>query len=285
MSRPNFTIFAQHYISVLLSDFGDIYLNEPIPRNPNLRVFKHPSRFNWGTEYLAAITAGNNRIMVSPEVIGEAELVDILFEPNTEKSRASLGLLGTLVSVPCIIETLRWTPNEWDLRTCMLHWLTWKSEADGSIIPVNESSIATNGQNDECFDEVDKTLLIITPSITPQMLQGLTARASAISGDERQGCIAIPGVYELPSAFCTTIVATSELPQDISTLWLRILGRGSTQRQAILELFALDENYPHRTVVLNQLRQWYRFLSSGKLGKESARLMTLLAMIDGTSKE
>jgi hypothetical protein len=276
MSRPNFTIFAQHYLSVLLSDFGDIYLNEPIPRNPNLRVFKHPSRFNWGTEYLAAITAGNKRIMVSPEVIGEAELVDVLFEPNTEKSRASLGLLGTLVSLPCMIETLRWAPNEWDLRTCLRHWLTWKSEADGSIIPVNESSIATNGQNDECFDEVDRTLLIITPSITSQMLQGLTARASAM---------AIPGVYKLPSAFCTTIVATSELPQNISTLWLRILGRGSTQRQAILELFALDENYPHRTVVLHQLQQWYRFLSSGKLGKESAQLMTLLAMIDGTSKK
>ncbi|PAX49868.1 hypothetical protein [Brunnivagina elsteri] len=108
------------------------------------------------------------------------------------------------------------------------------------------------------------------------MLQGLTARASAVD---------IPGVYELPSAFCTTIIATNELPQDRSTLWLRILGRGSTQRQAILELFALDDNYLHRTVILHQLRQWYRFLLSGKLGKESARLMTLLAMIDGTSKE
>jgi hypothetical protein len=54
---------------------------------PSLRIFKLPSRFNWGTEYLKEITHGDNRVMISPEVIGEAELVDILFEPNSQKSR------------------------------------------------------------------------------------------------------------------------------------------------------------------------------------------------------
>ena len=87
MSRPAFSIFAQQYLSVLLNDFGTVYLNEPIPRDANLRIFKLPSRFNWGTEYLKEITHGDNRVMISPEVIGEAELVDILFEPNSQKSR------------------------------------------------------------------------------------------------------------------------------------------------------------------------------------------------------
>ncbi|MEO1433841.1 MAG: hypothetical protein AAFV71_33240 [Cyanobacteria bacterium J06633_8] len=87
MSHPAFSIFAQQYFSVLLNDFGTVYLNEPIPRDANLRVFKLPSRFNLGTEYLKEITSGNNQVMISPEVIGEAELVDILFEPHLEKSR------------------------------------------------------------------------------------------------------------------------------------------------------------------------------------------------------
>jgi hypothetical protein len=283
MLRPAFAIFAQQYLSTLLGNFGMVYLNEPIPRNPKLRIFKHPSRFNWGTEYLKAVTANNNRVMISPEVIGEAELVDVLFEPNMEKSRASLGLLGKLVSVPCIIEIQRWAPNDWDLRTYLRHWLTWKAENNGSIIAVDETPVDTDEQSntsqelrDEQVENVDKTMLIIVPSIAPQYLQGFAGQASGIN---------IPGVYELPPVFCTTIIATNELPQDASTLWLRILGRGRTQREAITELFALDANYQHRTATLQQLQQWYRFLSSGKLGKESARLMATLAMIDGLSEE
>ena len=269
MLRPTFAIFAQQYLSVLLSDFGTVYLNEPIPRNPNLRIYKHPSRVNWGTEYLAAITAGNERVMISPEVIGEAELVDVLFEPNAEKPKTSLGLLEKFLSVPCIIETLRWSPDEWDLRTCMRHWLTWKAEANNSIIPVAESSTNTDKQKDDSLEDDDKTLLIILPSIARQYLQGFAAKPSAIN---------IPGVYEFPPVFCTTVVVTSELPQDASTLWLRILGRGPTQRTAITELLAKQKDYPHRTAILQQLQQWYQLLSSGQLGKESIQLMTTLAM-------
>jgi hypothetical protein len=269
MSRPAFATFAQQYLSALLSDFGTVYLNEPIPRNPNLRIYKHPSRLNWGTEYLAAITADDQRIMVSPEVIGEAELVDVLFEPNAEKPRTSLGLLGKFVSVPCIIDALRWSPDEWDLRTCMRHWLTWKAEASSSIIPVAESPTNTDKKRDSQEDG-DKNLLIIVPSIAHQYLQGFAAKPSVIN---------IPGVYEFPPAFRTTIVVTSELPQNPSTLWLRILGRGPTQRTAIMELLAEQKNYPHRTAILQQLQQWYLLLSSGQLGKESIQLMATLAMV------
>ncbi len=272
MFRPAFAIFAQQYLCNLLSDYGNVYLNEPIPRDPKLRIYKHPSRFNWGTEYLTALTAGNSQVMVSPEVVGEAELVDVLFEPKVEKSRTSLGLLGELVSVPCIIEILRWAPNEWDLQTCMRHWLTWKVETDGCIIPVDENPVYTNEEENYQQELVDKILLIIIPSIAPQYLKGFAAQRSVIN---------IPGVYELAPAFCTTIVVTSELPQDASTLWLRVLGRGRTQRAAIMELIALDVNDPHRTVVRQQLRQWYQLLLQGHMGKECKRLMQTLAIVDG----
>jgi hypothetical protein len=288
MFRPAFAIFAQQYLSVLLGDFGTVYLNEPIPRNPNLRVYKHPSRSNWGTEFLSAVTAGNNRVMVSPEVIGEASLVDVLFEPDTEKSRTSLGLLGELASYPCIVEILRWAPDEWELQTCLHHWLTWRAEGSGSIIPIDEY-LDPEEEEDEYEEEdeeesdtsqeslrdrfnIDKTLLIIVPSIAPQQIEGFAAQPFIFN---------IPGIYELPPAFCTTIVVTSELPQDISTLWLRLLGRGRTQRDAILELLALDINYPHRAATVQQLQQWYRLLSQGQMGKESKQLMETLAIVDG----
>lgn len=47
--------------------------------------------------------------------------------------------------------------------------------------------------------------------------------------------------------FRAAIVAVNELPVTEETLWLRILGRGETQRTAIDELLALPES--------NQLRQ------------------------------
>jgi hypothetical protein len=121
MSRPAFAHFAQQYFSALLNDFGTVHQNEPIPRDPKLRVYKFPSRSNFGSTLLSGMTAGNDRVMINPEVVGEANLVDVLFEPNLEKSRASLGLLGELLFVPVIIETLRWTPDDWAHQTCISH--------------------------------------------------------------------------------------------------------------------------------------------------------------------
>ncbi|MFM6005810.1 MAG: hypothetical protein ACKPB7_21525, partial [Sphaerospermopsis kisseleviana] len=106
------------------------------------------------------------------------------------------------------------------------HFLTWTSEADGRIIPVNETLKDTDQEKSK--EEDNKTQLIIVPSIFPDHLRGFGIKPSAIN---------IAGVYNLPAIFSTTIVVTSELPIDVSTLWLRILGRGKTQRQAIMELF------------------------------------------------
>lgn len=108
---PNQLITSQ-YLSVLLNDFGTVYLNEPIPRVPSLKIFKLPSRFNWGTEYLKEITQGKNQVMVSPEVIGEAELVDILFEPNSQKSRTYERIMRTFTYIFITVKSFRgFTPR------------------------------------------------------------------------------------------------------------------------------------------------------------------------------
>ncbi len=206
-------------------------------------------------------------------------MVDVLFEPNPEKSRTSLGLLGKLISSACIIEIFRWASNTWDLKTSLRHWLTWKAESDGSIIPINENSTDTDSDNsnreqdsqsDDPEDE-NQNLLIIVPSIAPQHLKGFGAKPS----------VNIPGVYQFPSAFCTTVIVTRKLPQNRNTLWLRILGREATQRDAIMELNTLDVNHPHCAVVRQQLQKWYQLLSQGSMVKECIRLMETLAMING----
>lgn len=277
MSRPAFAIFAQQYFSALLSDFGTVYLNEPVPRDPNLRVYKIPSRSNWGTEILSALTAGSDRVFVSPEVISEAELVDVLFEPDNRKSRSELGVLGELLFAPCIIAPLRWLPTASEMRTYTRLWLKWQMESDRSIIPVNQTSVNKKNKRKE-EDEaeaMDKSLLFIVPLIASQQLNDWRANPSNRN---------IPGIYELGSAFCTTIVAIAELPSTPDTLWLRLLGRGLTQRSAIVELMHLESDRPLRTVVLQQLKQWEQLLLNGRMGKESQHLMQVLSQIDLSNK-
>jgi hypothetical protein len=266
MSRPSFMIFAQNYLFALLSNYGNVFLNEPIPRDPKLRVYKHPSRFGWERTYIETLFTNNPHILVSPEVVAEAKLVDVLFEPDINQSRTSLGLLGEFTATPCIIQPLRWTPDAWEIRTCISHFLAWTSESSGGIIPVNET--LKNTDQEELEEEDNKSQLIIVPSIFPGHFQGFGIQPSHI-----------PGVYNLPPIFCTTIVVTSELPIDVSTLWLRILGRGKTQRQVIIELFNSDIDDPLYTLARQQLQQWYQFLLQGDMGKESQLLMQTLASL------
>lgn len=61
----------------------------------------------------------------------------------------------------------------------------------------------------------------------------------------------MPGVYFLGDALRTAIVAIHQLPQTPETLWLRILGRGSVQSQAIVvELSRLPLNHPYKQAAL-----------------------------------
>jgi hypothetical protein len=186
------------------------------------------------------------------------------------------------VFAPAIIETLRWTPDDWTYHTCLSHWLSWKCEAHGGIIPIDTTPVYEEEEDDDDYDydnppeeeeeyepePVDKILLILMPAITPEYLEYCGFKPSAHN---------IPGVYSSAPAFCTTIVATNQLPQDESTLLLRLLGRGPTQRAAIAELLKRDANHPHCNTAIAQLHQWHQLLSTGQMGRESQRLMKLLA--------
>lgn len=52
---------------------------------------------------------------------------------------------------------------------------------------------------------------------------------------------------------CTAIVALHQLPRIPETLWLRIIGRGNVQKQAIDELEALPPTNPLRKAALELL--------------------------------
>jgi predicted transposase/invertase (TIGR01784 family) len=51
-----------------------------------------------------------------------------------------------------------------------------------------------------------------------------------------------------------------QLPVNIDTLWLRLMGRGKVQARAVQEVLALPEDYPYRLETLRHLTQLRLYL-------------------------
>jgi len=63
----------------------------------------------------------------------------------------------------------------------------------------------------------------------------------------------LEGFYTLGSSLSTQIIVLHQLSRTAETLWLRVLGRGRVQKEAIDELEALSENNPFRQRALELL--------------------------------
>ena len=95
-------------------------------------------------------------------------------------------------------------------------------------------------------------LWILTPTFSSRMITGLGA--TEIVEDW------VKGVYFLPNILKTAIVVIHQLPENEDTLWLRVLGKGGTQKRAVEELTELPENNPFRENLLEILADWRKNL-------------------------
>ena len=69
-----------------------------------------------------------------------------------------------------------------------------------------------------------------------------------------------------------------QLPKTTDTLWLRLLGRGNVQKQAIQEFTRLSEAYPLRDSIGDILSSWRTTLEErGSLNKEEGELLMNLS--------
>jgi predicted transposase/invertase (TIGR01784 family) len=90
-------------------------------------------------------------------------------------------------------------------------------------------------------------LWILSPSASITVLEGFGAK---LDPDWPEG------VYFLPSLYRTAIIAINQLPVTPETLWLRLLGRGKTQNQAVRELLEFPQGNAFRENVLELLISW-----------------------------
>jgi hypothetical protein len=110
-------------------------------------------------------------------------------------------------------------------------------------------------------------LWILTSSVSENLLNGFGA-----SSKEDWG----PSVYFLPSSSKAAIVAINQLPRNEETLFLRRLGKGQTQKQAVDEVIAIYAREPKRIAILRLLSNWKISIEiTGQVEAEEELMMAL----------
>jgi len=225
---------------------------------------------NFPSYYLEELLKSYGEVRAAKEIAGKVRQIDVWFSPDPQQSSdltTLLGLLGTLAQHPAIFEPFRNAASVEEICNCVLKSLEVRGilqrEAKRNKIPLEISIIPK--------------LWILTPTASPKNLLGFGAEPKEPW---------LSGVYFLPSNFCAAIVVIHQLPRIPETLWLRILGRGRVQRQAVDELEALPTEHPFKQATLELLYNLQRNLVvNQELEKDDRELIMRLAPLYQQEKE
>lgn len=214
-------------------------------------------------QYLEELLAPLGQVETSRDVSSEVRQVDIWFVPAASPSTEPqlLGLLGQMASSACVFEPFRNQPSPVEVRNCLLKLYSLHGELLRKA----------RRENDSVSEAELPILWILSPTCSTNLLNGFGAKLDD-SGSW------VEGVYFLPEYQKTALVAINQLPITEATLWLRILGRGETQRQAAREIEALPNNHPFRRNILEIVGRWYVNLqTSQNLDEEDREVLMNLS--------
>jgi hypothetical protein len=175
------------------------------------------------------------------EISPDAQHADLRHEPDParEAERARLGLLGRLASVPCLVEIYSHPPDKDEVLACASKLIAFRQRR---LRAFRRARARSRGRSKETF--VEPFLWIISAGRPSAVLSELAAT-------EATGWPA--GVYFAPPLFLMAIVVASELPQERSTLLVRLMAAGPLLARAIEELAALPARAHERVVATQTL--------------------------------
>ncbi len=212
-------------------------------------------------DYLKELLQPLGKVESSRKVPAEIREIDVYFAPSPQAGADTiqLGLLAKLANQPALFEPFRNAVKISEIRSCMnkLFYL---------IADIERQNKRDNNSTSE--EELPK-LWILSPTASESILDGFQT-----SLDEQNWCA---GVYFLGKHLKTAIIAIHQLPQTPETLWLRLLGKGGTQRRAIKELETLPPDNPLRSKAIDLLLSLKKTLEINQNPDEDDRelLMTL----------
>jgi hypothetical protein len=210
-------------------------------------------------QYLEEFLSPYGTVEISREVLGEPLFVDVFFMPAAPATSIAqdLGLLGRIAQTPCLIEPFRNSPTLAEVRNCLQ-----------KLFHVHGDMNRRAKQEKKSLSEPGlPTLWILVTSASKTLL----SRANVIEDKSWP-----TGVYFISELVKTAIVSINQIPNTEDTLWLRILGRGETQQQALTEVLSFNQTDPRRLSILKLLATWKINLElSGELEQERELTMVL----------
>jgi hypothetical protein len=195
-------------------------------------------------EYLEELLTPLGTIRKSKKVKSEVQEIDVWFEPfsSPPPTELPLGLLGKMAATSCLFEPFRNPPTEVEIRSC----LSKLYAVHGEILRKAKRSNKTLTVAELPF------LWILTPTFSARMIEDFGTHS-----DESNW---LTGVYFLAKSLKAGIIVIHQLPVIDDTLWLRVLGKGGTQKRAVEELVELPERNPFRENLLEILANWRKNL-------------------------
>jgi hypothetical protein len=178
-------------------------------------------------------------VRINFEIPGEPKFVDIWFIPSNRPTGdlSELGILASMAQNPCLIEPFRKQPTDKEIRSCLykLYHL--------------EAEIQRDAKRDEdvISEEELPRLWILATSCSDEILNDIPLHRDEAWPD---------GIYFSGKILLARIVAIDRLPRTPETLWLRILGKGLIQKQAVDEVMALPKGNNKRSAILKLLYTW-----------------------------
>jgi len=187
-----------------------------------------PSAFDQSSKaILEASLAEGGYLHRETEVSPDAQRIDVWYVPEPSRPRPTPPghLLERMARGPCTFEPFSSTPGDDHVLACIrkqLNFLHIQSKAEAGLHPLPHQ-------------------WLLSPGRPKNALRGI--RAFSRRGWPR-------GVYDVAPLLRTSIVVISELPEETSTLAVRLMGRGQTFRRAAKELRSLPEDAFERRMLL-----------------------------------
>ncbi|MFB2880408.1 hypothetical protein [Floridanema aerugineum] len=222
-------------------------------------------------DYLEKLLTPYGVVQAPRRVAGEVREIDVWFAPSEQQNSPpeDLGLLGRLATTISIFEPYRNAASDEEIGDCLL-----------KILEVRGELRREANRNNTRLQESDLPKLWI---ITPTASNNLLSQFGAIPNQNW-----VTGIYFMPSYFRSAIIAVHQLPLTTDTLWLRILGKGNVQKQAIDDLEKLPVNNPYRAAALELLYNLQRNLQANQVqvqDEEDQELIMRLAPLYQQDRE
>ncbi|MBW4497636.1 MAG: hypothetical protein KME26_32165 [Oscillatoria princeps RMCB-10] len=195
-------------------------------------------------DYLEAMLSPYGTVQAPRRVAGEARQIDVWFAPAPQSAGTpeTLGLLGRFMATPCLFEPFRNPVTPEQVCGCLSKLLQVQEEYYRE-----ENRTKTSSRQESALPR----LWILTPTASENLLSGFAAIIDKSW---------MPGVYFMADYLRTAIVVIHQLPRTPDTLWLRVLGKGTVQKQTVDELEALPPNNSLGLNALTLLKSFFKNL-------------------------